>query len=119
MTGGVDWDVLVSPLASEISPVHALVFSVFIAGTVLGMMNIITGVFVDSALKNTRVSQDIDLVNDIRGLFMSIDRKGTGEITWEQFERQRTNPAMDQYFRAVDLDGSEARGLFKLLELDE
>jgi len=119
MTGGVDWDVLVVPLIEEISPLHGFVFSLFIAVAVLAMMNIITGLFVDSALKNTKLATDIDMVNGMRGLFKTIDFGDTGQVTWTEFEKQLDNPQMELYFKAVDLDISEGKGLFKLLDLDE
>merc|ERR1719517_350810 len=40
-------------------------------------------------------------------------------MTWDQFESQLHLPEMELYFKAIDLDVSEARGLFKLLDLDE
>jgi len=119
MTGGIDWDNLVAPLVAEISPLAALGFALYIAFAVLAMMNVITGLFVDSALRNTKMEEDVDLVNQSRLLFKSIDFAATGQITWDQFQEQLDNPNMEQYFKAVDLDMSEARGLFKLLDLDE
>jgi len=119
MTGGVDWDVLVTPLINDVSPLFAIVFCLYIGFAVLAMMNVITGLFVDSALRNTRVEDDIDMVNSMRDLFNSVDIAQPGQITWCQFQGQLSNPRMDVYFKAIDLDVSEARGLFKLLDLDE
>jgi len=119
MTGGVDWDILVLPLIDDIHPIHAVFFALFIAVSVLALMNIITGFFVESALKNTRIANDVDMVNSMRQLFTVIDKEDTGQVSWTQFERHLQNPQMELYFQAVDLDISEAKGLFRLLDLDE
>jgi len=117
-TGGVDWDNLVSPLTDDLSPVFAGLFALYIGFAVLAMLNVITGVFVESALTNTKIQDDIELVNNMRELFKSIDFADAGQITWDQFKCQLAKPGMELYFKAIDLDVSEARGLFKLLDLD-
>eukprot|EP00913_Durusdinium_trenchii_P003197 g2957.t1 len=61
MTGGVDWNDLSLPL-EPISPIMSLIFALYIAfavplfsrQTVLAMMNVVTGVFVESALGSAR-----------------------------------------------------------------
>merc|ERR1712187_744736 len=83
------------------------------------MGNVITGLFVEAALTNTATENDIEMVNSMRQLFEEVDFAETGQMTWEQFESQLSTPGMEMYFRAIDLDMSEARGLFKLLDLDE
>merc|ERR1712176_1160689 len=60
-----------------------------------------------------------EMVNSMRDLFEQVDFAETGQMTWDQFESQLGTPGMEMYFRAIDLDISEARGLFKLLDLDE
>ncbi|CAK9001794.1 Sodium channel protein type 4 subunit alpha A (Voltage-gated sodium channel subunit alpha Nav1.4a) [Durusdinium trenchii] len=53
MTGGVDWNDLSLPL-EPISPIMSLIFALYIAFAVLAMMNVVTGVFVESALGSAR-----------------------------------------------------------------
>lgn len=118
-TGGIDWDDLISPLINDLNPVFGVIFCMYIAFAVLAMLNVITGVFVESALTNTKIEDDIELVNNMRELFKDIDVPDAGSITWDQFRSQLTKPEMEHYFEAIDLDISEARGLFKLLDLDD
>jgi hypothetical protein len=120
ITSGVDWDDLVKPLMDDVSPVFGVTFAIYIAFAVLAMMNVITGVFVESALTNTKQENDVDMMMNMRELFDDIDFSGTGLISWEQFRKMSCKPGkMDMYFKAVDLDPNEAGGLFKLLDLDE
>merc|ERR1719364_90285 len=39
-------------------------------------------------------------------------------MTWKTFQSQLDQPNMKAYFRAIDVDVSEAKGLFRLLDLD-
>merc|ERR1712190_567509 len=50
MTGGTDWNEVLEPLETHISPWLSILFSIYIAFAVLAMMNVVTGVFVESAL---------------------------------------------------------------------
>ena len=58
MTGGVDWNDMSLPLERSLSPIFALVFALYIAFAVLAMMNVVTGVFVESALGSAREERD-------------------------------------------------------------
>merc|ERR1712100_18992 len=81
-------------------------------------MNIVTGVFVEAAMRKGREDQDNFLINNVRELFRSIFADGSGRITWIDFESHLDERVMQDYFVAVDLDRSEAKGLFHLLDMD-
>eukprot|EP00928_Gymnodinium_smaydae_P069923 TRINITY_DN5378_c0_g1_i1.p1 TRINITY_DN5378_c0_g1~~TRINITY_DN5378_c0_g1_i1.p1 ORF type:complete len:722 (+),score=113.61 TRINITY_DN5378_c0_g1_i1:80-2245(+) len=117
MTGGVDWHDLVVPLQS-IHPMMAVILALYIAFAVLALTNVITGVFVESALQSTAKDREADLVSIIYDTFTSMDKNGEGSISWATFEKFKDEPRMVNYFRAVDLDQSEARSLFDLLDID-
>lgn len=118
-TGGVDWDQVASPLIDTIHPFCGVVFALYIAFAVLAMMNVVTGVFVESALMTARHDKDVDLVNTLREVFMKTDEDATGTIEWAEFERHIQDPQMEVIFKAVDLDRSEARGLFELIDVED
>merc|ERR1719199_1840014 len=54
----------------------------------------------------------------MREVFREANGGITGVMTWEMFESQLDKRNMQEYFRAIDVDPSEARGLFRLLDLD-
>jgi len=119
MTGGVDWNVLIVPLVDRISPLLAFVFSFYIAFAVLAMMNVITGVFVESALLTAKEDKEAHLLNHVRVLFDKTDSDRSGTISWEEFSIKLSDPNMIKYFKVLDIDMSEARGLFTLLDTDD
>merc|ERR1711948_197480 len=41
------------------------------------------------------------------------------QITWDAFKGKLHTPAMLDYFKTIDVDPSEGRGLFDLLDVDD
>eukprot|EP00933_Yihiella_yeosuensis_P033327 TRINITY_DN27057_c0_g1_i1.p1 TRINITY_DN27057_c0_g1~~TRINITY_DN27057_c0_g1_i1.p1 ORF type:complete len:831 (+),score=115.06 TRINITY_DN27057_c0_g1_i1:283-2775(+) len=118
ITNGVDWGEALAPLMDQISPVMGVFFCMYIAFAVLAMLNVITGVFVESSLLSAKADKDYFLVNNVRELFCNPDGSLSQEMSWDTFVDQLDRPEMRAYFKAMDLDPSEARGLFQLLDLD-
>jgi hypothetical protein len=58
ITSGLDWEIVAQPLWDDVSPVHAVLFSLYIAFAVLALLNVITGVFVESALLHAKADKD-------------------------------------------------------------
>merc|ERR1712194_433196 len=44
--------------------------------------------------------------------------ENTGQITWEDFEEKLASDDMQEYFKAINVDVSEAKGFFQLLDVD-
>eukprot|EP00443_Scrippsiella_acuminata_P125488 CAMPEP_0115766084 /NCGR_PEP_ID=MMETSP0272-20121206/102945_1 /TAXON_ID=71861 /ORGANISM="Scrippsiella trochoidea, Strain CCMP3099" /LENGTH=668 /DNA_ID=CAMNT_0003211995 /DNA_START=45 /DNA_END=2050 /DNA_ORIENTATION=- len=118
MTGGVDWDDLMRPLVEEISPMLAVVFSFYITFSVLCMMNVITGVFCESALGSARADKDKEVKRQVEAAFCATDSDGSGRITWKEFTDALTDPKVSECLKAIEIDSTEAKGLFALLDTD-
>jgi len=118
ITAGIDWQELCKPLMEQISPVMAPLFAIYIAFSLLAMLNVVTGVFVESVLKSQATDRDLFMVSNARELFQSLDGGMRAHMTWETFESKLDAPQMQAFLKAIDVDPSEARGLFKLLDLD-
>eukprot|EP00927_Polykrikos_kofoidii_P062379 TRINITY_DN5718_c0_g1_i1.p1 TRINITY_DN5718_c0_g1~~TRINITY_DN5718_c0_g1_i1.p1 ORF type:complete len:897 (+),score=138.85 TRINITY_DN5718_c0_g1_i1:91-2781(+) len=119
ITGGVAWGDVLSPLTTNISPLLAVVFSIYICFAVLAMMNVITGVFVESAVTAAKADRDSEMLTRLHALFFKIDANRSGLITWEEFANWLDDPQMEHAFKALDIDASEAYGLFALLDVNE
>lgn len=120
ISGGVSWDVVVVPLATDISPCYGVLFCLYVAFCVLAMMNVVTGVFVQKAIQGGQEDKDNYLANHISELFFR-DKEGcnvSDQITWEEFESRLGVPDMQDYFKEMNVDVSEARGLFRLLDVN-
>jgi len=117
MTNGVDWASVVNPLIDHVSPVMAVVFSIFIAFTNFAMLNVITGVFVESAITMDSAEKDTAMVARLYE-FLSKSHVD-GILTWDDFKSSLEDPAIQLYFKTVDLDIGEAHNLFLLLDADQ
>lgn len=127
IVGGISWDEVVAPLVSDISPAMGTAFCIYIALCLFAMMNLVTGVFVDQAMRSVREDKDQVLAKRISQLFLTTTSgrnpsegppAGGGEITWEDFEDKLQSGAMQEYFKQINVDISEARQLFELLDAD-
>merc|ERR1712083_793367 len=116
--GGVSWDEVVWPLVQDAGPVMGIVFVSYIAFSHFVMMNMITGVFVESALEMAREEDVLTLAHRIAELFMTGEDAHKPEVTFEEFKEKLDTPQMKEYFKAVHIDPSEAAGIFKLLDMD-
>jgi len=117
--GGISWRESVIPLMDETHWTMGLVFAFFVTFSMLALMNVVTGVFVDSALMNAKRDKDTYMVNSVRSLFNKTDQDGSGTISWEEFHSKLNTHEMIEYFKTIDVDMSEARGIFSLLDIDK
>lgn len=118
ITSGQDWDVMLKPLGQRVSIVFYILFPLYIAFTVLAMMNVVTGIFVESVVENAKKEKDLFLINNVRELFQDLDGGIQASMNWELFESKLDRPQMQEAFKAINVDPSEAKGLFRLMDLD-
>lgn len=103
----------------EVHWVMGLVFALFITVSVIALMNVVTVVFVDSALYIAKRDKDTHMVNSVRSLFDKTDHNCSGAISWEEFCSKLDTQEMIEYFKNIDVDISEAQGIFSLLDIDK
>lgn len=115
ISGGLSWLSAVEPLMDEVSPCLGFVFSFYVAFSTFAMMNVVTGVFVESVMGNAKQDTDVQVTNELRKLLASSDC--VGSFTWDQFQGYLRTRQMKDFFKSIDLDISEARGLFQLFDV--
>lgn len=128
MSGGMDWAELADPLIDDISIIFAPAYSVYIAFVVFAVLNVVTGIFVEKAVASAANDRDHVIqeelakqdsyVNEVRDMFREADTDGSGMMSWEEFEEHMQDARVQAYFKVLELDVSEAHGLFKLLDMD-
>jgi len=127
MTGGNDWSAYYVPLI--VLPVYyRFFFLIFIAFALFAVVNIVTGVFVESALQANLKDRDIvvheelenkkDYLQSMQDLFNEMDEEGNGTISLFEFEDKLKDERVIAYFNVMKLDVSDARTLFQLLDYD-
>merc|ERR1712084_183706 len=86
------------------------------------------GVFVDAAMQANLTDKEIIVHEELEHkksyllamhqIFDEMDIEGTGSLTMDQFEQRLTDERITAYFKHLNLDVSEARDLFELLDTD-
>lgn len=105
-----------------------MVFCFYIFFTVFAILNIITGVFLDSALNACR-SDESECIHEqlqteesslraLQKLFNEVDQDGSGCIGFYSFSNRLEDPQVRAHLSNLGIDVDEAEGLFKLLDLD-
>eukprot|EP00928_Gymnodinium_smaydae_P045874 TRINITY_DN30536_c0_g1_i1.p1 TRINITY_DN30536_c0_g1~~TRINITY_DN30536_c0_g1_i1.p1 ORF type:complete len:564 (+),score=62.72 TRINITY_DN30536_c0_g1_i1:88-1779(+) len=118
VTGGVDWDSLARPLTYEISPMLGLVFTGYIAVTVLAMLNVITGVFVEAVTAKGQSEKDLVAAKGLRDVLAGLDVDADGLIAWSELSSQLSSKRVSDHLKAMGMDLADARVLYNLLDCD-
>lgn len=118
ISGGMDWQDMAAPLSDEVSPLMGIMFTCYIAFSMLAMMNVITGIFVDNASQYAQQDRDAYVVKHVVNLFKKSELNAAGDLSWDTFATKLKTKELDEFFKAVDVDMSDARGLFNLVDAD-
>lgn len=129
IVGGIDWGRAAEPLIA-MHWIFGLSFALYVAFAVLCVLNIVTGVFVESANKLTAQDQDMVLMEEletrrqwfeeVKVLFEAADVDGSGCLNEEEFGNQLKDLRMQSWFRklGIHVETYSAHGLFQLLDFD-
>eukprot|EP00929_Paragymnodinium_shiwhaense_P047622 TRINITY_DN24145_c1_g1_i1.p1 TRINITY_DN24145_c1_g1~~TRINITY_DN24145_c1_g1_i1.p1 ORF type:complete len:644 (+),score=101.67 TRINITY_DN24145_c1_g1_i1:113-2044(+) len=128
ISGGVNWREVVEPLEDVWAPLVAL-FSFYVTFTIFAMLNVITGVFCESAIAAARTDAEHvcqeNLLNKrlymqrVKTLFHTIGRRQAEGITYDELEEFLADEMAAGFFAALDIDISDVWTLFKLLDENE
>lgn len=127
ISGGVDWLNVEEPLG-EISYLYKVLFAFYVLFVIIGVLNVLTSVFVQRAKELVSLDRDLvvqcqlvsneTFVAEMKSIFEEVDVDQTGTITWDKFREYIQNEHVQAYFATHQLDTSDARELFNLLDED-
>jgi len=127
MSGGNDWAYYYTALELLPTP-YRILFLIYMSFSIFAVVNIVTGVFVESAMQSDSEDKIITAheelenkktyLNHMREIFEEIDEDNTGTVTIEEFETKLDDERVIAYFNAMKLDVSDARKLFMLIDRD-
>jgi len=128
ISNGVSWVEVCTPLR-KIEMSWLLLFLVYIVFTYFAVLNVITGLFCQSAIESQEKDKDTMLhaflankemyIRRFKTLFHTMDTDASGVITQEEFETHITDFQVQTYFAMLGLDPEDATSLFALLDDDE
>lgn len=121
--GGIDW----AWAADSLEPVGWIwvqVFHLYIAFCGFAVLNVMTGVFVNSAIKTRERDHETLIQNKNRfkdlvsKIWSKMDVDGHGQITITEFERMFEDESMKAFFSAIEINAVDAWTLFDSLDVD-
>eukprot|EP00928_Gymnodinium_smaydae_P012246 TRINITY_DN14448_c0_g2_i1.p1 TRINITY_DN14448_c0_g2~~TRINITY_DN14448_c0_g2_i1.p1 ORF type:complete len:616 (+),score=88.54 TRINITY_DN14448_c0_g2_i1:166-1848(+) len=133
ISGGISWHECVTPLGKvpipEISAVCVFSFIVYISLTTLAVLNVITGVFCESAIESCQGDRDLaihkqigqkhEYIRRVKELFQHMDNDESNSITLEEFEEHYKDEETAAFFASINIEAAMAWEVFKLLDADE
>eukprot|EP00435_Cladocopium_sp_Y103_P022091 s2928_g5.t1 len=126
IAGGLDWAEAANVFLLLQNYLAVVGFMFYIALVAMAVLNVVTAVFVEYAMK--MAAEDRDLViqdyldkqskfsKDLQG--GEADADDNGSITFEEFTQHLEDLRVQAFLRSMELDGVEAVRLFKLLDAD-
>jgi hypothetical protein len=129
MLNGISWYVLPAALYSIpglTGPLLAAGFVGYLSFTMLAVMNIITGVFVDNAVETARhqreflVQKEMEVkeqwLKEMRSIFMEMDSDHSGTVSKDEISEFCNDERVTYYLTALGLDVHDTERLFELLD---
>eukprot|EP00927_Polykrikos_kofoidii_P084817 TRINITY_DN9045_c0_g2_i1.p1 TRINITY_DN9045_c0_g2~~TRINITY_DN9045_c0_g2_i1.p1 ORF type:complete len:1001 (+),score=166.70 TRINITY_DN9045_c0_g2_i1:72-3074(+) len=128
ITGGEDWRTI-HVVVFELGAFAGVAFLIYILFLILGVLNLITGIFVQGAVDETgrdrelatraEMEKERGLTASLKELFEELDENGSGVITLDEFQRYFQNEDLRAFFQSFHLDVTKPEVLFDLFDVDE
>lgn len=127
-TGGIDWGESAQPLL-DINPALAVLYALYIAFSVLCVLNVITGLFVENASSASAADEEQIVIEEfearvrwfeeVKKLFTSMVGVD-GHIDYRSFQRLVENVKIQACLRklGVDVYQTSTKSLFQILDFD-
>eukprot|EP00928_Gymnodinium_smaydae_P051336 TRINITY_DN34875_c0_g1_i1.p1 TRINITY_DN34875_c0_g1~~TRINITY_DN34875_c0_g1_i1.p1 ORF type:complete len:594 (+),score=90.49 TRINITY_DN34875_c0_g1_i1:40-1821(+) len=118
IVGGSNWDTLIIKLTNEIGICTGLCFCFYIAFALFVMLNVVTGVFVDTAMNVAKEEADLQVATNLCELFFE---KGStsSSLTDQDFQDKLDSPTLQAFMKSIDVDINSAHELFALYDEDD
>jgi hypothetical protein len=127
ISGGTDWLDIMTPV-KRISWTYQMVFSFYVVFVVIGVVNVLTGVFLESAAeyrdRDLTVAAQMEhldsFVGEMLELFYEFNPDQDGNcIGWDDFEKYLHQERVEAYLASHMLEATHAKLLFRMLDGDK
>jgi len=120
VTGGNDWGNLAAPIKLT-GPVYYPIFLFYISFLTFAVLNILTGIFVDTAMSysqedadNISILQmdDTSYLDKLADVLCALDVDDSGALSYVEFEVSLESPSVREFLQDYDINPVEAKMLF-------
>lgn len=127
MSGGEDWG-NVFRILQRLPGEYQWAFLGFITFAILALLNVVTAVFVEAAMKVYENDKELvvleemeskkEFVQVMQQVFQELDTNDSGALSLDEFEKHIEDAKLTAFLSSVGLDVSEVCTLFSLLDVD-
>jgi len=127
MSGGEDWGNIMVSL-DPLPPEYRFFFLVFITFAVLALLNVVTAIFVETAMQMSQNDKELVVMEELKSkdefvavmqqVFEELDTNDSGALSLEEFEKHIEDEKIVAFLSSMGLDVSQVRTLFTLLDVD-
>jgi hypothetical protein len=127
ITGGVDWTDVAWPLW-EMNGLYGMAFTIYVLMSILGILNIVTGMFVERASNISKIDRDFAISDEIHRmeadihesivLFNNMDIGKKGKVEVDHFMDYLTKERVIAYFATLDIDVTDRKRLRSMFDVD-
>jgi len=126
VTGGNDWAGIAETMR-EVSEGYYCCFALYVVFVTLGVLNIVTGFFVDGTMQaNVNAREEMlkqaqekksTMIQLVGELFTQLDTDQSGKLSYEELDSHLHDEALQEYFCVLEMEPEEAKDLFCLLDI--
>jgi len=127
ITGGINWEEAYTPLR-QVSVVALWLMNLYIVIGFFTILNVVTGVFVNTAIESASADKDIatlkqmekrnEILASLREVFMEMDETTRYEVSIEDLEDAFNQNKLSTFLESLGISTDDVWGLFCLLDTD-
>lgn len=118
ITGGISWCDIVQDLIDQIGTWAGVLFIIYIMSCLFAVTNAVTGVFVDKMTSISAQDKATYLAHQLRHLYFDSREEHDRQISLTEFEQSMEDDIMKDFFKNIDVDVTEYKEVFHLLDID-
>jgi len=128
VTGGENWGWVQYQLESA-DPTYGFLWCMYIAIMFLGVLNVITGIFVECAVARARTDKEMALLEEMERnkermkqlmeVFHELDANCDGKVTLDEWESFTTRTEAQAAMALLGLDVRKTKEIYKMLDLND
>mmetsp|Transcript_100705 Transcript_100705/g.173572 ORF Transcript_100705/g.173572 Transcript_100705/m.173572 type:complete len:628 (+) Transcript_100705:82-1965(+) len=127
ITGGDSWLVYYQAF-NEASTAAGITLLIYMGALILGVLNVISAVFVEAAMSKAKSDHDIclgeaqltrkEMASELIKVFHKIDIEDTGHITWQQWMDFLSTETGEKFILLFEVELMQARKMYEVLDDD-
>jgi len=126
ISGGNDWGGIAEEMRAVSEGLYVC-FALYVVFVTLGVLNIVTGFFVDGTMQaNVNAREEMlkaaqakknTMIQLIGELFTQLDTNSSGTLSFDELETHLHDESLQEYFCVLEMEPEEAKDLFCLLDV--